>query len=147
MDSFSHPIDGKEIYDRLSEYSYKHGKFKVYLKSELPSEWYFGDNARIAPILVVCEPSYYFHSRTAPPAPLGVHEYPLPNEEMEAIFIAHGGRIRKADQLQPPYSTFGPFSCLDIFPFIAKLLEIKAPENNGTNYLVDGLVLPSRQQP
>ena len=77
--------------------------------------------------------------------PQGAHGYPLPNKDMEAIFIAHGGRIRKKWQRSWFHCGFGAFSCLDVFPFVSKLLGINAPPNNGTNYLVDALVVPSKE--
>ena len=128
-----------EVYSRLEAYSFKYGTFKVYLRTTLPPEWNYGKNDRIAQIIVVCEPSYYFSSRTSTPPPVGDHGYPLPNKDMEAIFIAHGSRIRKRNEMGT--NTLDPFLCLDLFPFLCKLMDFTPPLNNGTSYLIDTLMI------
>lgn len=137
-------LDTNIIYEKLSHYSKKHGHLKVYLKSELPKEWNFGNNDRIAPIIVTCEPTYQLYTRTKPVLPpIGSHGYPLPNNDMDAIFIAHGKLIRNRSQLVEPTSTLGSFTTVDLFPFVLSLLGIRPPKSNATNYLVDNLIIPN----
>lgn len=88
----------------------------------------------MAPIVVVCKPGYYFDSKEAPTAHIGAHGYHLPSDETNSIFIARGPVIKKDNV------TLEPFSNLDLYPFIAKIMGIDGLPNNGTDYLVKTLL-------
>ncbi|OMJ30279.1 putative pyrophosphatase/phosphodiesterase [Smittium culicis] len=141
-------------------------KFNVYLKKDIPERFNYRDNVRIPPIAIIPNEPYIMtfngtiynsdikkrvpigslnkrqSSGSTASTPFGVHGYDNKEEDMRAIFIAHGASFKK---MQPPANpkqihNYPKVSMLDIYNVLAKLLDVAPAPNDGTNSLVDGIV-------
>jgi alkaline phosphatase D len=63
---------------------------------------------------------------------MGVHGYdPREMPEMKAIFFAAGPDIR-------PGTTLKPFENVNVYPFIARILQLHAPPTDGSLNILSG---------
>jgi hypothetical protein len=71
---------------------------------------------------------------------MGVHGYdPREMPEMKAIFFAAGPDIR-------PGTALKPFENVNVYPFIAKILQLQAPSSDGSlNILSSALADAARE--
>jgi len=142
----SSPSRLSQIFQLLSTYSQSNpGTFTVYFKDDIPPKYNFSSSSRISEIVLVCEPSYVMIHHAWPwPIPKGSHGYAV-NTHMEALFLAKGPCIRPSSHFSSPsygLTPLTPFQNLDVYPFMARLLDIEALPNNGTSYLIDTLYRP-----
>lgn len=110
------------------------GKFKVYRRSKMPPELNYRDDARIGdPVIVPTGPySIRVHSPADDHPPnKGVHGYdPNTMSQMRAIFYAEGPDIRPGVRLKQ-------FENVNVYPWLAEILGLDAPETDGTAAVLD----------
>ena len=101
-------------------------RFTVYRSNAMPPELKYGNNPRIGdPVAVVNAPYIAHPHETTPRVDLADHGYdPVKTPEMKAFFLATGPDIR-------PGVKIGSFPNVDIYSFIAKLLDLKPAKNDG----------------
>jgi predicted AlkP superfamily pyrophosphatase or phosphodiesterase len=105
---------------------------KVYKKNDLPKTYHFSEQddiyGRIGDIVLIAEAPYYFTNKKV----AGAHGYdPLKVKEMRAMFMAVGPNIKEGEYLLP-------FDNVDVYPFIAKILNLEINQNiDGGNYLIE----------
>ncbi|KAI8339514.1 alkaline-phosphatase-like protein [Chlamydoabsidia padenii] len=142
-----------EIYDELTSYIKQHPKdahYQVYLKQDVPSQYHYSNNERIAPIVTIPDVGYAFlnHNKSDPTSgisqqPIGMHGYDPSHHDMLAIFMAKGPKI---DRWFPPTTIptissgttipkkrqLVPFPNVEVYEFLTELLNIDGNPNNGT---------------
>ncbi|MGD0443724.1 MAG: ectonucleotide pyrophosphatase/phosphodiesterase [Edaphobacter sp.] len=122
--------DVQEVYEEFL--SHPDPRFKVYRRADVPASLHFDANARegdpvilpTGPFTIRAQPS----SRGEPSnnKPHGGHGFnPRTMPEMKAIFFAAGPDIRHNVQLKP-------FENVNVYPFIAEILGLTAPEVDGS---------------
>ncbi len=111
----------------------KEENFTVFKKTEFPLNWHYNANSRIGDLLVLANKGYYIPRNNQKEAyaelelgsMIGIHGYdPYQNKDMHGIFYAMGPNIKKG--LKVP-----TFQNIDIFPFIAELLQLEIPAIDG----------------
>ncbi|ESO86804.1 hypothetical protein LOTGIDRAFT_128417 [Lottia gigantea] len=124
------PKDGfeDEIYRLLKNYD-RH--MRVFLKEDIPVEWYYTNNSRIAPLLLVADIGWYidtpdfgfYHYDTG--IMKGEHGYDPKLKEMHGIFIATGPNFavnyRSAS-----------IRNIDLYQIMCLITGVEALDNNGT---------------
>jgi predicted AlkP superfamily pyrophosphatase or phosphodiesterase len=110
----------------------KSDAFTVYRRKRVPAVLHYDSNAREGDPVIV--PNGPFAIRAHPPeggAPdhppeMGVHGYdPRAMKSMRAIFIAVGPDIRPGSKLEP-------FENVNVYPLVAKILGLHAPQVDGS---------------
>jgi alkaline phosphatase D len=102
--------------------------FTVYRRARVPAALHYGSNARVGDPVIVANGPYAIrtHASQDRPPEKGVHGYdPRTMKSMRAIFIAVGPDIR-------PGSTLQPFENVNVYPLLAKILGLNAPEVDGS---------------
>ena len=101
-------------------------RFSIYRQRDVPAHLAYTGNARIGDPVIVPNGPYIGHPHaTKPREDLGEHGYdPTKLSAMKAVFIANGPDIRKGVSLPV-------FPNVDVYSFIAKLLDLKAPPTDG----------------
>jgi alkaline phosphatase D len=137
MDHFKN--DGQLLYadsEEAAQTAYEEFKkhpdprFDVYRRLNLPPALHYTASAREGdPVIVTKGPySVMMHASQRPPAPgdHGSHGYdPHAIPQMKAIFYAEGPDIAAGVKLPS-------FDNIDVYPFIARLLELQTPPIDGT---------------
>lgn len=107
----------------------RHNHYQCWRKSELPARWHYGRNARVPPI--VCQMDEGWDAipaasvaKRALAGTRGSHGYDPALASMRATFIARGPAFRKG-------VVIAPFDNVDVYPLMARLLDIPARENDG----------------
>ncbi|KAF7722987.1 hypothetical protein EC973_002457 [Apophysomyces ossiformis] len=131
-----------QVYEELYNYTQtaEDPHFQVYLREDLPARFHYNSTDRIAPVLAIPDVGYSFATHTGKYdgfdlssgrdyRPRGMHGYDNMAFEMRAIFMAKGPRI---DHYYGRGSVLEPFVNVEIYAFIAKLLNLKPAPNNGT---------------
>lgn len=116
-----YPTPGNEevVYESLKKIQ----NTQVYYKHEIPKEYHYSNNDRIAPIVLIVDEGY---TVTMLPSPyLGNHGYSTSLPSMRAIFLAHGPSFKSN-------KTMKPFKSIDIYSLICDLSNIKCLANNGS---------------
>lgn len=130
----------RSLYENLQDYQsqFGTGKFDVYLREELPSDWKFGGRQfnkfkhRIAPIWLIPHVGWSFttHAEMEDPEklngdykPHGVHGYNNTEVLMRALFVGEG----------PFFDTlkFEPFENIGLYNLICESLGIQPAKNDG----------------
>lgn len=112
-----------KIYKTLSRVPH----LKVYLKPDIPEEWYFKNNARIKDLLVLADEGWSLawkpeHTKRTS---RGNHGYDNNLRSMQAIFLAQGPAFKK--QYTRPV-----FENIHIYPLLAYILDLKPnPDIDG----------------
>jgi predicted AlkP superfamily pyrophosphatase or phosphodiesterase len=110
--------------------------FVTYRKGELVDKFHFGSDDRVSDLVLISDPHHQITLKAIKWTPVGLHGYPLPNEDMDALFIV------KSPHLKQEYPKKLPrFSNLDLYPFLCSLLNVTGNPCNGSNYLADQLLL------
>ncbi len=129
------------LYDLLSA---KENHFKVYKRSELPEHWHYGETARCGDLFLNAAPGYYFKNMKQqeiaemknPGKVVGVHGYdPILVKDMHGIFYAMGPNIKAGQQLPS-------FPNIDVFPLVAKILNLNLPKIDGNPATLNGIYEP-----
>ncbi|KAG8233881.1 hypothetical protein J437_LFUL013226 [Ladona fulva] len=107
--------------------------FKVYQKRDIPERWHIARSRRAPPILALADEGYvfqdflkkiYYYSITAHQT-YGVHGYDNALDSMHPLFLAWGPLIKRGYEIEP-------FSAVDIFPLVCKILDLPYHPVNGT---------------
>lgn len=101
-------------------------RFTVYRRKDVPAELHYSASARIGDPVIIPNGPYiaHLHATDTKPNP-GDHGYdPTKLTAMRALFVANGPDIRKGVSLPL-------FSNVDVYDFIAKLLDLKPAANDG----------------
>jgi len=120
--------------------------FVVYRLAKMPSWLHYNSNPRAGDPIIVAKGPYAIRAHSPPAgeqdhAPnTGVHGYdPREMPEMKAIFFAAGPDIR-------PGTILKPFENVNVYPFIAKILQLQAPPTDGNlNILSSALTDAARE--
>ena len=117
--------DAAKAYEEFR--SHPDPRFTVYRRADVPAYLHFNDNDREGDPVIVPNGPYIFraHATTSKP-PVGDHGYDVTRmPEMKALFVANGPDIEPGTKLPS-------FENVEVYDFIAKLLGLKAPPNDGT---------------
>lgn len=101
-------------------------RFSVYRRKDVPAELHYSASARIGdPVLIPNGPYIgHAHASNTVPSP-GDHGYdPAKLTAMRALFVANGPDIKPGVQLPV-------FPNIDVYDFIARLLDLKPVANDG----------------
>lgn len=103
-------------------------RFSVYRRADMPKELHYDSNPREGDPVVV--PNGPYNIRAKAPAKEGTlrggHGFdPVTMPEMKAIFFAEGPDIKASIKLSS-------FKNVDVYPFIAQLLDLRAPIGDGS---------------
>jgi predicted AlkP superfamily pyrophosphatase or phosphodiesterase len=129
--SLLYPNPDADVQETYEEFlTHPDARFKIYRRADLPAYLHFNSNPRAGdPVIVPNGPfTIRANSSDAEGATkhLGGHGFnPRTMPEMKAIFFAAGPDVRPGVQLKP-------FENVNIYPFIAEILGLKAPEVDGT---------------
>ncbi|CAO3701993.1 unnamed protein product [Rhizopus stolonifer] len=119
----------QEMYQHLSNYTQSH-HFKVYLQQNMPDRYHYKDSNRIFPIQVIPNTGYLFASHKMAAKDGGDHHgYDNLADDMRAIFLAKGPKVNK---MYREGSILAPLFNIELYGFLAELLNIDAAPNNGT---------------
>ncbi|WP_206859756.1 ectonucleotide pyrophosphatase/phosphodiesterase [Lysobacter changpingensis] len=106
-----------------------HAHYDCYRREELPARWHYGTNPRIPPI--VCQMHEGWDAlypqklaRRSPEATRGSHGYDPALPSMRALFVARGPSF-------VPGTRLPAFDNVDVYPLLARLLDIEAAPNDG----------------
>jgi hypothetical protein len=101
-------------------------RFTVYRRADVPSTLHFNENPREGDPVIVPNGPYNIRvhdsARKPPPGEHGYDATRMP--EMKAIFVANGPDIR-------PGTRLASFQNVDVYDFIASLLQLKPAANDG----------------
>ncbi len=123
------------------------GDFKVYRRAHVPAVLDYDQNAREGDPIIVPTGPYAIRAH-APDNPLkdfppnkGSHGFdPSDMPTMRAIFYAEGPDIRKGVTLRP-------FENVNLYPFIAQLLQLDAPPSDGKLSVLEGVLKTPPAEP
>ncbi|XP_038076960.1 bis(5'-adenosyl)-triphosphatase enpp4-like [Patiria miniata] len=101
----------------------------VYLKDEIPAQYHYRDNPRIAPILLVAKEGWAIHVGNKTGSHFlnykGNHGFNNSLMSMHPIFVARGPSFRQGLLVEP-------FENVNIYPLICKILGLEPAPNNGS---------------
>lgn len=112
----------------------KDPRFEVYRRAETPPEWHFRENPRSGDLVALVNQAAVFFMPRADrdkdgkekarrPPPKGEHGYdPRKFKTMHAIFYAIGPNVT-------PKGRVDSFENVNVYPFIARILGLKLPQN------------------
>lgn len=122
--------DRVQAYDQLKKAT---SEFIAYRLKDFPADLHMNGNPRLGDPVVVATGAYAFRataaSRTEPRAVDGFNPAVVP--EMKAVFIASGPDIVAG-------STVGPFENVNLYGWVAHLLGLTAPKNDGNLNILSG---------
>lgn len=135
------PLEGEDdsIYSELKGAQMRGVHFMVYRREELPLEYHYQFNGRIAPIVLIAKKGYIIDFRGGNWVPRGAHGYDPSIPEMQALLIATGPQFRDAKHSagRRINRAVKGVSNLDVYPLMMNLLNIPPAPNNGTMNLVN----------
>ncbi len=127
--------DRERVYNELKHVS---SQFKVYRRKNVPAELHYSENPREGDPVVVATGPYAIRARGPAlgiadgPPQKGMHGFdPREVPEMKAIFFAAGPDIA-------PGKTVAPFENVNLYPWMAHILGLKAPKNDGSLNILAG---------
>lgn len=130
------PQDVQRIYSLLLESSLSSSAFDVYLKENLPASYHYDQSDRISPIIVIAKVGWTI-SKRGYSFLKGNHAYPLPNEDMNAVFVTSGPstRYKSGSFRNPEHRIRPPPQNIDVYNFLCYLMKIKPLPNDGSTFL------------
>lgn len=133
------PNEEESIFSELKEAQMHGHPFMVYKRNEIPTEFHYNENVRIAPIIVMAKKGYVFDYRGGKWAPRGAHGYDPNLSEMQALLIAIGPQFRNNHHSAGRHINrpIKGISNLDVYPLMMHLLKLTPAPNNGTMALVN----------
>ena len=133
------PGEGDSIFSELKEAQMRGHPFMVFKRDELPPEFHYKGNVRIAPIILIAKKGYVIDFRGGEWVPRGAHGYDPNLPEMQAILIATGPNFRdpKHSAARRINRALKGISNLDVYPLMMHLLKLIPAPNNGTMSLVN----------
>jgi predicted AlkP superfamily pyrophosphatase or phosphodiesterase len=120
------PLPGKEaeVKARLAQ---PHEHVQCWPKAEMPARFDYGHNARVPPFMCLADIEWSLATRESmqrnPPGG-GSHGFDPGDAKMAALFIATGPAFGHGVQLKS-------FANVDVYPLLARLLNIKPQPNQG----------------
>ena len=128
------PLDGK-VETLFQAFHGKENHFKVYRPEDLPERYYYRDNPRIPPVILVAEDAWYLSNRSAnEPSTRAMtkatHGYDPELASMGATFIASGPAFRRG-------VTLAPVENVHLYNLFCATLGLKPAPNDGDNRLVE----------
>jgi predicted AlkP superfamily pyrophosphatase or phosphodiesterase len=144
--SLLYPKPDADVQETYEEFlAHPDPRFKIYRRADMPAYLHFDMNPREGDPVIV--PNGPFSIRAHPSASEGGHTNkgghgfnPRAMPEMKAIFFAAGPDIRSGVQLKP-------FENVNIYPFIAEILGLKAPAVDGTLDVLRPALKTQRSKP
>ncbi|KAJ3284272.1 hypothetical protein HDU79_008362 [Rhizoclosmatium sp. JEL0117] len=125
--------DMESLYQTWKSASLASGHWNIWKKEEIPAEYHYSTNARIAPLIAVPDPGWAVSSRSSnkilskPFELKGMHGYNNSHPDMQAIFVAAGPAFKPVTQ------PIKPFENIEIYNLIARVMGLKQTVvNNGT---------------
>jgi hypothetical protein len=143
----------QQIYEELVSYVNQHPEkahYQVYLKQNVPDQYHYSNNDRIAPIVTIPDVGYAFlnHNKSDTTSglshqPVGMHGYDPSHHDMLAIFMAKGPKIDRWFTPEFVYTIsdstpilkkrrVAPFPNTEVYEFLTELININGNPNNGT---------------
>ena len=111
------------------ELKIKSDAFTVYRRKRVPAALHYNTNAREGDPVVVANGPYAIRAQVPAddrPPEAGVHGYdPRVMKSMRALFLAVGPDIRPGSKLEP-------FENVNVYPLVAKILGLDAPQVDGS---------------
>jgi len=139
------PIPGRfsQVFQALKNASKKES-FQVYKKKEVPVQYHYQHNRRIAPIIVVANEGWEIYqnkrqSKTFRNKTLGEHGYNNSLPSMRPLFLANGPAFKRG------YYFSNEFENIDIYPlmcYILNLLPLNYFPSNGSFEKVSDILAP-----
>lgn len=117
------------VYNALKNTEHIH----VWKKEEIPAELSYGTSDRIGDIVVAPESGWQFADK--PKTSKGAHGYFPQSPDMQVMFRAYGPDFKKG------YTSDSTFVNVDIYPLLAKLLNIKPEATDGEFDRVKGILI------
>jgi predicted AlkP superfamily pyrophosphatase or phosphodiesterase len=129
------------------ELKIKSDAFTVYRRKRVPAAFDYDSNGREGDPVIVANGPYAIRAHgpaggaeDRPPEP-GVHGYdPRVMQSMRALFIAVGPDIR-------PGSTLEPFENVNVYPMVANILGLTAPQVDGSLNVLSRILKTSADPP
>ena len=126
--------DRTRVYDELNHAS---SKFMVFRRRNVPPDLDYSENSRAGDPIIVATGPYAIRAHASagavsPPPTAGMHGFdPHIMPEMNASFFAAGPDVL-------PGKTVAPFDNVNLYPWMAHLLGIHPPKNDGSLYILSG---------
>jgi alkaline phosphatase D len=133
----------EHVYRQLNHVS---SMFFVYRRKDLPPEFHASLNPRIGDPVIMASGAYAIRAHGPPAAkadepPAGVDGIdPQTQPEMKAIFFAAGPDI-------VPGKTVAPFENVNLYPWMAHILGLKAPKSDGSLNILAGTLRDDGAEP
>lgn len=139
---FPNKNNEEEIYEILKNISTKLNNFKVYKKNEIPEEYHYQNNRRIAPLLIVAEEGWTITDEIKDGSESksenrGEHGYNNSLPSMRPLFMALGPYFQKNLTFKTEFVN------IDIFPLMCLLLGLYPLQNfpsNGSLYRISDIL-------
>lgn len=113
----------QELYQTLKAAQIKDNlPFKVYYREDVPAQYHYSSNLRIAPVVVLADPGYVMTRRDMDVAVVGVHGWDHEMEEMRAIFMASGPAFPQHTQPLPAFEN------VELYEIVARTVGLKVRE-------------------
>jgi alkaline phosphatase D len=127
--------DRARVYNQLKKAS---SQFMVFRRKDLPAGLHYSENPRAGDPVVVATGPYAIRAHAPPagkpdhPPTAGMHGFdPRRLPEMKASFFAAGPDI-------VPGKTVAPFENVNLFPWLAHMLGLQTPKNDGSLNILAG---------
>ncbi len=106
---------------------------QVFLREEVPAHLHYRKSERIPPVVLIADDHWNIESKTGWPArrvnySRGSHGWDPANENMGALFVAHGPAIKRAHR-------FAHARSLDVYELLCALLGVTPAPNEGDTRL------------
>lgn len=104
-----------------------HDHMRCWRRRDIPARLHYGSNPRVPKILCLADLGWTIATRAtlARYGPLhGNHGYDPAEPDMAALFLAHGPAFRSG-------ATLPAFDNIDVYPLLAKLIDVKPERNDG----------------
>ena len=119
------------------ELKIKSDAFTVYRRKRVPAALHYDSNAREGDPVVVANGPYAIRAQVPAddrPPETGVHGYdPRAMKSMRALFLAVGPDIRPGSKLEP-------FENVNVYPLVAKILGLDAPQVDGSPNVLSSIL-------
>jgi alkaline phosphatase D len=136
--------DRARVYNQLKKAS---SQFMVYRRKDVPAGLHFNENPREGDPVVVATGPYAIRAHAPqagqanPPPKIGMHGFdPRIVPEMKASFFAAGPDLVKG-------KTVAPFDNVNLYPWMAHLLGLHPPKNDGSLNILSGTLRDGGAEP
>ncbi len=109
-------------------------RYQVFKRSEIPADWHYTHPTKTGDIVLAAKVGYYlkFHLYVNGQGPQpsdrqyrghSTHGWPTDIATMQGLFLANGTAVKSGLQIEP-------FSNVNVYPFVLKVLDIQASKPN-----------------